>query len=133
MKSAAAYSIFEESVKNYHVLDRIDQPYNNPYPANSVEHLMYRKSWIDTIQWHYEDLIRDPNINPVEALALKRKIDASNQDRTDTVEYIDSLYPRSLQQRDPSSRRNQQHRKSSLGIRSFVDIITQNLSYARGK
>jgi hypothetical protein len=92
MKSAAAYSIFEESVMDYHVLDRIDQPYNNPYPANSVEHLMYRKNWIDTIQWHYEDLIRDPKINPVEALALKRKIDASNQDRTDTVEYIDSYF-----------------------------------------
>ena len=74
------------------MLDRIDQPYNNPYLANSVEHLMYRKNWIDTIQWHYEDLIRDPNINPVEALALKRKIDASNQDRTDTVEYIDSYF-----------------------------------------
>ena len=92
MKSAEAYSIFEQSVKDYHVLDRIDQPYNNPYSVNSVEHLMYRKNWIDTIQWHYEDLIRDPNINPVEALALKRKIDASNQDRTDTVEYIDSYF-----------------------------------------
>ena len=53
---------------------------------------MYRKNWIDTIQWHYEDLIRDPGINPVEALELKRKIDASNQDRTDTVEYIDSYF-----------------------------------------
>ena len=92
MKSAAAYSIFEESVKVYHVLDRIDQPYNNPYPPNSVEHMMYRKNWIDTIQWHYEDLIRDPNIKPVEALALKRKIDASNQDRTDTVEYLSLIH-----------------------------------------
>ncbi|MGB2366471.1 MAG: DUF4254 domain-containing protein [Flavobacteriaceae bacterium] len=90
MKSAEAYSIFEQSVKDYHILDRIDQPHNNPYPANSVEHLMYRKNWIDSIQWHYEDLIRDPNINPVEELDLKRKIDASNQDRTDTVENIDS-------------------------------------------
>ena len=62
MKSAAAYSIFEQSVKDYHMLDRIDQPYNNPYPANSVEHLMYRKNWIDTIQWHYEDLIRPSSI-----------------------------------------------------------------------
>ena len=74
MKSADAYSIFEQSVKDYHILDRIDQPYNNPYEANSAEHLMYRKNWIDTIR-------RDPNINPVEALALKRKIDASNQER----------------------------------------------------
>ena len=92
MKSAAAYSIFEQSVKDYHVLDRIDQPCNNPHSPKSLAHLMYRKNWIDTIQWHYEDLIRDPGINPVEALELKRKIDASNQDRTDTVEYIDSYF-----------------------------------------
>ena len=92
MKSTAAYSIFEQSVKDFHVLDRIDQPYKNPHPPNSLAHLMYRKNWIDTIQWHYEDLIRDPSINPAKALELKRKIDASNQDRTDTVEYIDSYF-----------------------------------------
>lgn len=92
MKSSAAYSIFEQSVKDYHVLDRIDQPYNNPHPPKSLSYLMYRKNWIDTIQWHYEDLIRDLGIKPVEALELKRKIDASNQDRTDTVEDIDSYF-----------------------------------------
>ena len=92
MKSAAAYSIFEQSVKDYHVLDRIDQPYNNPHPPKSLAHLMYRKNWIDTVQWHYEDLIRDPEISPTKALELKRKIDASNQYRTDTVEYIDSYF-----------------------------------------
>ena len=92
MKSAAAYSIFEQSVKDYHLVDRTDQPYKNPYPPKSMAHLMYRKNWIDTTQWHYEDLIRDPGINPSEALELKRKIDASNQDRTDTVEYIDSFF-----------------------------------------
>ena len=92
MKSAAAYSIFKQSVKDYHVLDRIDQPYNNPHPPESLAHLMYRKNWIDTIQWHYEDLIRDLEISPTKALELKRKIDASNQDRTDTVEYIDSYF-----------------------------------------
>jgi hypothetical protein len=92
MKSAAAYSIFEQSVKDNHVLDRIDQPYNNPHPPKSLAHLMYRKNWIDTIQWHYEDLIRDPEISPEKALDMKRKIDASNQDRTDTVEYIDSYF-----------------------------------------
>ena len=92
MKSAAAYSIFEQSVKDYHVLERIDQPYNNPHPPKSLSHLMYRKNWIDTMQWHYEDLIRDPGINPVEALELKRKIDISNQNRTDTVEYIDNYF-----------------------------------------
>ena len=92
MKSSAAYSIFEQSVKDYHVLDRIDQSYNNPHPPKSLSYLMYRKNWIDTIQWHYEDLIRDLGIKPVEALELKRKIDASNQDRTDTVEDIDSYF-----------------------------------------
>jgi len=92
MKSTEAYSIFEQSVKDYHVLDRIDQPYKNPHPSKSLAYLMYRKNWIDTIQWHYEDLIRDPGINPTTALKLKRKIDASNQDRTDTVEYIDSYF-----------------------------------------
>jgi len=92
MKSTTAYSIFEQSVKDFHVLDRIDQPYKNPHPPKSLAHLMYRKNWIDTIQWHYEDLIRDPSINPAKALELKRKIDASNQDRTDTVEYIDSYF-----------------------------------------
>ena len=92
MKSAAAYSIFEQSVKDYHVLDRIDQPYNNPHPPKSLPHLMYRKNWIDTVQWHYEDLIRNPEISPTKALEIKRKIDASNQDRTDAVEYIDSYF-----------------------------------------
>ena len=57
-----------------------------------MEHLLYRKCWIDTVQWHYEDIIRDPNIDPVGALKLKRQIDASNQDRTDMVEYIDSYF-----------------------------------------
>ena len=92
MKSTTAYSIFEQSVNEYHVLHRTDQPYNNPHPPKSLQHLMYRKNWIDTIQWHFEDLIRDPAISPVKALELKRKIDASNQERTDTVEYIDSYF-----------------------------------------
>lgn len=64
----------------------------NPYESNTIEHLLYRKNWIDTVQWHYEDIIRDPQIDPVAALDLKRKIDASNQDRTDMVEYIDSYF-----------------------------------------
>lgn len=92
MKSKEAFQIFEESIAKYHILDRVDQPYSNPYNSKTLTHLLYRKNWIDTVQWHYEDLIRDPNIDPVAALELKRKIDASNQDRTDTVEYIDSYY-----------------------------------------
>ena len=87
-----ANRIFQESIEKYHVLDNVYQPFSNPYPSDAVEHLLYRKNWIDTVQWHYEDIIRDPQIDPVAALDLKRKIDASNQDRTDTVEYIDSYF-----------------------------------------
>ena len=92
MFSKFAYSIFEQSIKDYHVHDNVDQPVNNPYPKEKIEHLLYFKNWIDTVQWHFEDIIRDPNIDPVAALVLKRRIDASNQERTDMVEYIDSYF-----------------------------------------
>ena len=92
MTSAAAFAIFEQSINTYHILDTVDQPFENPFDAKTLDHLLYRKNWIDTVQWHFEDLIREPNIDPVAALALKRKIDTSNQDRTDTVEYIDSYF-----------------------------------------
>lgn len=92
MFSELAFSIFEESIKDYHKFDDVNQPINNPYPKDKIEHLLYLKNWIDTVQWHYEDIIRDPNIDPVEALKLKRKIDVSNQERTDVVEYIDSYF-----------------------------------------
>lgn len=87
-----AFTIFEESINDYHVHDSVDQPINNPYPKDQIEHLLYAKNWVDTVQWHYEDIIRDPQIDPVAALTLKRKIDASNQVRTDMVEYIDSYF-----------------------------------------
>ena len=92
MFSKTALSIFEESIKKYHILDDVDQSFTNPYPSGSIEFLLYRKNWIDTVQWHYEDIIRDPEINPTTALRLKRRIDASNQDRTDLVEYIDGYF-----------------------------------------
>ncbi|NAY91630.1 DUF4254 domain-containing protein [Muricauda sp. JGD-17] len=92
MFSAFAFKVFEESINQYHIKDDVDQDFTNPYPKDRVEHLLYRKNWIDTVQWHYEDIIRDLNIDPVAALELKRKIDASNQDRTDLVEYIDSYF-----------------------------------------
>lgn len=89
-----ANAIFKEVIDKYHVLDSVDQAFENAYDKETqlLEHLLYRKCWIDTVQWHYEDIIRDPNIDPVAALVLKRKIDASNQDRTDMVEYIDSYF-----------------------------------------
>ena len=92
MFSNFAFGIFEESIDKYHIEDRVDQPFENPYPTDDIAHLLYRKNWIDTVQWHYEDLIRDPQIDPDAALELKRKIDASNQQRTDLVEYIDSYF-----------------------------------------
>ena len=87
-----AFPIFEQSIIDYHVIDDVYQPVLNPYEKGSVEHLLYAKNWVDTVQWHYEDIVRDPNIDPVAALDLKRKIDASNQERTDMVEYIDSYF-----------------------------------------
>ena len=92
MFSKLAYSVFEQSIKDYHQFDNVDQPINNPFPKDKFEHLLYLKNWIDTVQWHFEDIIRDPNIDPVAALTLKRRIDASNQERTDMVEYIDSYF-----------------------------------------
>ncbi|WP_281227392.1 DUF4254 domain-containing protein [Flavobacterium aquiphilum] len=92
MFSQLAYKVFEQSIIDYHQFDNVDQPINNPYPKEKFEHLLYLKNWIDTVQWHFEDIIRDPNIDPVAALTLKRRIDASNQERTDMVEYIDSYF-----------------------------------------
>lgn len=92
MFSDFAFNIFQKSIDTYHIKDNVNQEFTNPYPKEQVEHLLYRKNWIDTVQWHYEDIIRDPDIEPKAALELKRKIDASNQDRTDLVEYIDSYF-----------------------------------------
>lgn len=92
MISYHALTIFEQSIAQYHILDHVDQIFENPYDKQTLEYLLYRKNWIDTVQWHYEDIIRDPNIDPKKALELKRKIDASNQDRTDMVEYIDGYF-----------------------------------------
>ncbi|MES2812304.1 MAG: DUF4254 domain-containing protein [Bacteroidota bacterium] len=87
-----AFPIFERSINEYHVIDDVYQPTLNPFEKGSIEHLLYAKNWVDTVQWHYEDIIRDPQIDPVAALVLKRKIDASNQVRTDMVEYIDGYF-----------------------------------------
>lgn len=94
MFTKKANKIFQEVIEKYHIINTVDQPFNNPYnkDSNRIEHLLYRKCWIDTVQWHYEDIIRDPQIDPIAALKLKRQIDASNQDRTDMVEYIDSYF-----------------------------------------
>ena len=87
-----ANQIFKRAIDDYHITDNVDTPIKNPYAKNSIEYSLYLKCWIDTVQWHYEDIIRDPHIDPIEALALKRRIDRSNQDRTDLVEEIDSYF-----------------------------------------
>ena len=84
--------IFNQAIRDYHVTDNIDTPINNPYKRETIENRLYLIFWIDTVQWHFEDIIRDPHIDPVEALNLKRRIDRSNQDRTDLVEQIDSYF-----------------------------------------
>jgi len=87
-----ANKIFCQVIKDYHLTDNVDTPIHNPYERNTIDYNLYLKCWIDTVQWHYEDIIRDPHIDPIEALALKRRIDHSNQDRTDLVEQIDTYF-----------------------------------------
>lgn len=84
--------VFNMAINDYHVKDDVDTVINNPYDRDSIENRLYLKCWIDTVQWHLEDIIRDPHIDPLEALKLKRRIDRSNQDRTDLVEQIDSYF-----------------------------------------
>lgn len=92
MISKLCNKIFQDAINDYHVHNNIDQPIVNPYRISTLEHLLYLKCWIDTVQWHMEDVVRNPEIDPVEGLQWKRRIDASNQERTDVVEYIDSYF-----------------------------------------
>lgn len=82
--------IFNQAIDKYHINDNVDTPIENPFDEGTIENSLYLKCWIDTVQWHLEDIIRDPQIDPAEALKIKRRIDRSNQDRTDLVEQIDS-------------------------------------------
>ena len=90
--SQESFEVFERSIVDYHKADNVDTPIVNPYKDKSIEFYLYLKNWIDTVQWHLEDIIRDPQIDPVKALAIKRRIDRSNQERTDLVELIDSYF-----------------------------------------
>ena len=92
MFSQLCNTIFNESINIYHIHDDANAKIHNPYPVKSIEYYLFLKNWIDTIQWHLEDIIRNPDIDPVEALKIKRRIDKSNQDRTDLVELIDSYF-----------------------------------------
>jgi hypothetical protein len=92
MFTQKANEIFSRAISDYHVKDNIETPIQNPYAEGTIEATLYHKCWIDTVQWHFEDIIRNPDIDPKEALVLKRRIDKSNQDRTDMVEDIDSYF-----------------------------------------
>ncbi len=91
LSSHHCFEVFEKSILDYHIHDDVDQPITNPFETGAIENLLYRKNWIDTVQWHLEDIIRNPSIDPAEALLIKRRIDKSNQDRTDLVEVIDNI------------------------------------------
>ncbi|MDR1380798.1 MAG: DUF4254 domain-containing protein [Tannerella sp.] len=90
--SEKCYPVFERATNDYHATDDVDAPVRNPYGEKSLEFYLYLKNWIDAVQWHLEDIIRDPGIDPAEALEIKRRIDKSNQDRTDLVELVDSYF-----------------------------------------
>lgn len=92
MKATACINIFNQSINDYHINDNVDSEIINPYKEGSIEYLMYVKNWIDTVQWHLEDIVRDPQIDPNYGMEIKRRIDRSNQDRTDKVEFIDDYY-----------------------------------------
>ena len=90
--SSKSLAVFNRSIKDYHVKDNVDTPINNPFKPKTIDYYLYLKNWIDTVQWHLEDIIRDPDIDPLKALGIKRRIDRSNQERTDLVELIDSYF-----------------------------------------
>ena len=96
-------SIFVQSINDYHKTDHVNTPIQNPYELKGIAYYLYLKNWIDTVQWHLEDIIRNPDINPIEALTIKRRIDKSNQDRTDLVELIDSYFLDKYKEVTPSS------------------------------
>ena len=97
MNALFANDVFRRSIQDYHLADHVDAPIHNPYSPDDIAVLLYQKNWIDTVQWHLEDIIRSPTIRPDELVAIKRRIDQSNQDRTDTVEQIDSWFSEQFQ------------------------------------
>jgi len=124
MFTETANKIFNRAIGDYHRWDDVDHPIENPYEPGSLEHLLYHKNWIDTVQWHLEDIIRDPQIDPVAALAIKRRIDKSNQDRTDMVEYIDSYLLDKYKDRCQA-----QYRDPGVGDRPSVDPGAEDLPH----
>ena len=124
MNSNAFNRVFIESIKTYHVKDDVNQTCPNPYQKETLEYLLFKKNWIDTVQWHLEDLIRDEQIEPSEALKLKRRIDKSNQVRTDTVELIDDYYFEQFSniKADPAARINTETPAWALDRLSILNL-----------
>ena len=118
-----ANRIFDRAIGEYHRWDDVDRPIENPFEQGTIDRLLYHKNWIDTVQWHLEDIIRDPQIDPAAALGIKRRIDRSNQERTDMVEYIDSYLLDKYRDVPSRGRRAAQHRDArpgpSTGCRSW--------------
>ena len=117
--SKICITVFQQCVKDYHLHNHVDRPIDNPYDANSFDYLLYLKNHIDTVQWHLEDIVRDPNIDPLEGIALKRRIDKSNQERTDLVEKIDEnrLWVRLIPRIDLSAAANQVNSKGNARMK----------------
>lgn len=124
--------IFWNATQDYHKRDDVDAPMVNPYPEKTIEYDLYLKNWIDAVQWHLEDIVRDPEIDPVKALAIKRRIDKSNQDRTDLVERIDSYFLQQYADVKPLPDARHQHRESGLGHRSPFDTGFEDIPHAAG-
>ena len=102
--SKTCNSIFQQVIDDYHLQDFVQAKKSNPYSNSKLfEKMIYDKCWIDTVQWHLEDIIRKPNISPEEALQIKRKIDSSNQDRTDFVEDLDDYFFKNFSNSSPSN------------------------------
>jgi hypothetical protein len=96
------YKVFQQSIDDYHTHDNVDATIVNPFPSGSFESLLYTKNWIDTVQWHLEDIIRLPDINAAEGILIKRRIDKSNQERTDLVEKIDDYFLSAFRDVEPN-------------------------------
>ena len=126
--------IFNKAIVDYHIKDNIETPINNPYERDEIENRLYLKCWIDTVQWHFEDIIRDPHIDPVEALSLKRRIDRSNQDRTDLVEQMERTDATDEHRQKCQAKLNvllEQQRDLSLAIDQLLDDIQAGRKYMK--
>ena len=124
-------AIFNQAINDYHVTDNIDTPINNPYNRESIDNRLYLKCWIDTVQWHFEDIIRDPHIDPIEALQLKRRIDRSNQDRTDLVEQIDKRADASPEHREKCQQKLNVLLEQQVDLSTAIDQLLEDIEAGR--